>query len=295
VIHGFLVPELDGSVSETSNFALYRQSGIADRTHGAGRRILASVGGATQSANFPAIAADATKRGALVSSLLERVLSWGYDGVDVDWEFPSTSAQKAAFTLLLQEIYAAFKSASPDLVVTFGISTGYYLDYYDFAALRDASDFGIYFGYDWNNPANGPIVNGGTLTTAGGSLIQSSVKGALDFVFGRGYPADKLVLAIPFYSSSPASSWYAVRGAWLSGVQANGPYLPDAQYREVLLGGKWWTTPEAVTAKLDAVLQGSTSVLAGGAALRGVAFWEFGHEGGFTDLSDALRAWLESH
>jgi hypothetical protein len=292
LVHGFVAPDADGRIYESSNFTTYRQAGLVQLAHAAGKKILMSVGGATLSGALSAVAADSVKRGAMVTYLRARVQEWGYDGVDVDWEFPQNDADRSSFTLLMEELHQAVKSADASSLVMFGISTGYYLDYYDFAALDRVSDLALYFGYDWDNPANGPMRNTGTLTTKAGSSIESSAKGALEFILARGYPAQKLLLGMPFYSSAPTSYWYEVRAAWSSQVASSGPFVPDATYLEVFLDGKWWTTPEAITKKMDAVLEGRTSVLDGGTVLRGVGVWELGYEGGYGDLSTAVRAWL---
>src|SRR5207237_2882675 len=125
-----------------------------------------------------------------------------------------------------------------------GISPGYDLDDYDFPALAAVSDFAVLFGFDWNDPACGPIRNTGTLVISGGSVIENSVRGAVDHVLGNGYPAGKLLVALPFYSSTPGDSWYQIRDAW---AQA-GPLQPDPTYLETFLGGRWWTTPAAIAA-----------------------------------------------
>jgi hypothetical protein len=293
IAHGFLFPDADGRVLESPNFERYRREGIVERAHRAKKRIVASVGGATLSGSFAAVAASPEKRGALVKGLLAEVRACGYDGVDVDWEFPA-AADRAGFTALLRELHRAFKDASPDLVVMFGTSPGYFLDSYDFPALAAASDYAVCMGYDWNNPANGPMTSAARQWTAGGSVIEASARGALDLILERGYPAEKLLLGIPLYSPArapaPARSWFEVRERWLALDPA-----PEAASREALIDGAYWNTPRAIRAKLEAVLTRDGSVLAGGAVIGGVAVWELGHEGAAHDLTDAIRTWLDAH
>jgi hypothetical protein len=289
VVHGFLWPQPDGSVDEWPNFREYREAGLAARVHAAGRKIIASAGGATLSDNFSAVAADPVKRGRFVSDVVGRVVTWGYDGVDIDWEFPYDDVDKANLTTLMRELYGALKAISPSHVLMFGISTGYWIDYYDFPELARWADYGFYFGYDWNNPANGPMTHTGIQWTAADNQVESSARGVLDFILARGFPAAKLILGMPFYSSEPVQRWYEVRDAWARAA----PLVPHERYLEVNFLNRWWTTPEAIARKMDAVLKPSASVLTGGATLGGVGFWEFGYEGKVPDLSSAIRTWID--
>ncbi len=75
-----------------------------------GVKVIASIGGYTWSANFPGIAADATKRRRFAKSCSELIIKYNLDGIDIDWEFPGNRKQNGSyadlhnFTLLLQEI-----------------------------------------------------------------------------------------------------------------------------------------------------------------------------------------------
>lgn len=290
LVHAFVVPAANGTLTETGSFAAQRLAGIAGLAHAAGKQIIMSVGGATGSTAFAAMAASASARSAFISGLLARLRDWDYDGVDLDWEFPSNATERASFTRLAQELRATLSAASNRYILAFGISTGQALDYYDFPALAAVTDFGVYFGYDWNNPACGPMENTTSYTSNGGSTFNASVKGALNFILGRGYPASKLLIGIPFYSSSPSRSWFEVRGRW-----STGSFPIHPLYRESLIDGTWWTVPLGIEGKLDATLEPGLSVLTNQTTLGGLAIWELGHEGGYSDLSDAVADWLAAH
>jgi len=62
-----------------------------------------SVGGASHSTNFPAIAADDTLRLQFAGSGVQFMAANGFDGIDIDWEFPQ-AADSANFTALLQAL-----------------------------------------------------------------------------------------------------------------------------------------------------------------------------------------------
>ncbi|GMH70881.1 hypothetical protein TL16_g05514 [Triparma laevis f. inornata] len=80
------------------------------RTANPGLKIMASLGGWTLSAGFSTAAATPESRATLVESCLYLVERDGFDGIDLDWEYPGkagntndfTAADKDNFTLLLK-------------------------------------------------------------------------------------------------------------------------------------------------------------------------------------------------
>lgn len=56
--------------------------------HARGVRVLLSIGGWEDSGNFPSVAADAASRGRFARSCAAAISAFGFDGIDIDWEFP---------------------------------------------------------------------------------------------------------------------------------------------------------------------------------------------------------------
>lgn len=83
---------------------------FSDICHQNGVKFLPSIGGWTLSNNFPGIAADPIKRQTFAQSCVQLIDAFGFDGIDLDWEYPGyaphngTSQDKVNFTLLLQEV-----------------------------------------------------------------------------------------------------------------------------------------------------------------------------------------------
>ena len=81
--------------------------------HQAGVKILPSIGGWTLSNNFPAIAADPVKRQTFAQSCVSLIQTYGFDGIDLDWEYPGFPEHNGSpadffnFPLLLQDLRAA--------------------------------------------------------------------------------------------------------------------------------------------------------------------------------------------
>jgi chitinase len=66
-------------------------------------RTLISVGGASHSAYFPSAASNDAARQHFAQSCVQFMKQNGFDGIDIDWEYP-TAGQKQDFTALLAEL-----------------------------------------------------------------------------------------------------------------------------------------------------------------------------------------------
>lgn len=167
-----------------------------------------SIGGANDpgKSNWSTVLASPSARTNLVNNIYNYCVNYGYDGVDIDWEFPR-AADKANFTAFMTELYNKFKSPSSikgydgqPLEVSFYTSPGWYDDRYDFAALANVVDYCIQSGYDWGNPANAPLRNPGvTIESAAHYIFEASIDGFGKNVIARGFPPNKFILGLPMY------------------------------------------------------------------------------------------------
>lgn len=290
VIHAFYTADGAGNVIEASGSSTdaYRNAGLVDEVHAAGRRIVMSLGGANHSGPLKQVAKSPALRSTFVNNVVAKINEWGYDGVDLDLEFPWGGSEPQEHLDLMSALYAAVKANDPSDLVMFGVSPGYLLHYYEWSQLGAVSDYAFYFCYDWDMPANGPMRNPGqTLQMAdGGPTIEASCSGALNFIVSQGFAASQIIVGLPFYANGGAH-YSAIPAALKSAT-------PHADYMEVSDGnGGWWPTVASTEMKMDAVLDASKSVFDGGATAAGVGFWEWGYENPSSpDLSQAIKAKL---
>jgi hypothetical protein len=283
----FTLLNADGSLDLTYGSADVYRPYLITNAHARSCSVLMSVVG-----DFMTVTADANLRQTAATNIANALAAQGFDGVDFDWEWPNTVAERDNFTAFMQAVHSTLKARSPEYIVMFVQGPGFWLAGTDWIAVRDYSDLCFLIAYDWKNPANGPIRKPGSVQFLGlnGGSIEASVKGAVDYVIAHGYPESKIVVGLPFYSSDNRS-WFTGSPIW-STNRLGFLSSTDPDAREVNFDGAWWTSPDNMKQKMNALLDSRTTVLAGGRTVRGVGFWEIGHEAlARPELTGAIKAW----
>jgi GH18 family chitinase len=89
---------------------------IIELTKRHGTKVVLSIGGWETSNNFPQVSADPTKRANFAHWCIKHIQQYGFDGIDIDWEFPGykkhegTDQDRENFTIFLQTIRDSLQS-----------------------------------------------------------------------------------------------------------------------------------------------------------------------------------------
>jgi hypothetical protein len=284
LVEAFLLPSPSGEVRAANGLP---RRPLLREARRRGCRALVAVGGATvPGATFAALAAAPEARRRFADEVARFVVDAGYDGVDLDWEFPGPAERGLLVELVqavrrgLEAAFAAAGRAERPLVVV-GVTPGAHLEGYDFRALAPHVDDFIQFGYDFRNPALGPWASTATLWPDGAARpVEASVRGVASELLRRGVPRRKLVVALPLYAGD-GRPWVEVRAGALQAAATMHPLFLETPW-----DGTWITGPAALAAKVRKVVAGS-EIAGGGAA--GIALWQLGHQGPFHELTDAVR------
>ena len=159
-------------------------------------KVLLSIGG-WGSGRFSEMAADEQNRLSFAKDCQRVVQEYGLDGIDIDWEYPTSSAANISsspddtdnFTLLMRDIRQAI--GKDKLLTMASVASAKYVD---FRAILNDIDFVNIMSYDM---ANAPHHHS--------TLYRASISGRLtcdDAVKAHieaGVPAERLVMGMPFY------------------------------------------------------------------------------------------------
>ncbi|KAB8246301.1 hypothetical protein BDV35DRAFT_230595 [Aspergillus flavus] len=173
-------------------------------------KIYVSVGGWTFSDNdtvtqplFGEIAADATKRKTFASNTLKFLNTYGFDGIDIDWEYPGAGDRRGKprdtdnYVKLLADLRSTFDASGRKLGITFTAPSSYwYLKWFDLPGLLKYADWMNFMTYDlhgeWDRRnAIGSIVQAHTNLT--------NIKEAADLLWRVGTDPGKVVMGFGFY------------------------------------------------------------------------------------------------
>jgi|LSQX01.1.fsa_nt_gb chitinase len=178
-------------------------------------KTLISVGGWTWSGRFSDAALTDSSRTAFADSCLQFILQYGFDGLDLDWEYPVTgglpgnitrASDKQNFTLLLKKIRETFDARSAVdgreyLLTIAGGSGSWYVKNTEPGILHRYLDYAQIMTYDihahWDSYTdfNAPLYS----NTDPSPQNKWSADEAVKAWQNAGFPLHKLVLGIPFY------------------------------------------------------------------------------------------------
>ncbi|HYC40517.1 MAG TPA: glycoside hydrolase family 18 protein [Chitinophagaceae bacterium] len=203
------VPDVKFRMTNVVNYAFFEVNGsgqltvlnpttlatVINRSRANNAKIFVSIndGSGDGRTNFRNMAATAAGRNNFVRDVMNKVRQYGFDGVDVDWEFPTTAdGTDATFTLLMKELSDSLHRDG-QFYLTAAITAGKYA-----GGIRDAIRNEIFAYVDWFN-----IMAYDDFSTtvpyrhhSDYALAQTCLNYWLNT---RGMPRSKCVLGLPAY------------------------------------------------------------------------------------------------
>lgn len=281
-------------------------------------RTLISVGGWTWSSRFPGVVGTRESRERFAASCVEFVCKYGFDGVDIDWEYPSGDTQKKDFTLLIGELKrqldARGQADGRNYLLTIAAPAGRSLygnieldvidEYIDWINIMT---YDFHGGWDSMTNFNSPLYADSGDPSPWWSREELNVDATVRGYLASGVPAMKLVVGVPFYGRG----WEGVpdinhglfqqaggvpQGTWEPGVfdykdlKANYLGKGYTRYWSDDAGVPWLFSPEAgvmityddpqsIRAKADYIRDNRVG---------GAMIWELSCDDGSNDLIDSL-------
>jgi chitinase len=198
IIHAFAWPDSDGHI--------HGYSGVPDpvlisTVHNGGGKISIGLGGYGNSDGFHRVSANWTVRKTFAGTLTYFLTNNGYDGVDIDWEWPTTVAERESLVSLVRDIRSAFDEVDSSMIITMAVPTSNWSgQWLNFPALLPYVNWFNAMTYDfhgsWTNHAghNAPLY-------APPTDVDGCVDQGIQYLqVTRGIPRGKLVMGLPFYA-----------------------------------------------------------------------------------------------
>lgn len=184
-----------------------------------------SIGGGGQSDSFSDIAASALLRKVFINNIIEVINTYGFDGVDIDWEVPK-AAEKANFTLLMKELYAAVKANNPNHLVTAAIGGGKWQPpCYDLVNSQQYMDYINMMTYGMVNEAGRSHCALHKSTTfaditnkIGKTLGSCSIEESVVIYNSYGIPNNKIIIGLSFYGMKQKRTYDSTSSTWSAWV-----------------------------------------------------------------------------
>ncbi|KAL9326108.1 hypothetical protein ACSQ67_006753 [Phaseolus vulgaris] len=212
------------SSSNAAQFSSFTQT--VQQKNPSVKTLLSIGGGASNPSTFSAMASQSSSRKSFIDSSIQQARSNNFHGVDLDWEYPSSSSDMQNLGLLAREFRTSLISEGRNsgkapllLTAAFFYSSNYYSLDYPAKAINESFDFINVMAYDFHGPnwfPNRTAPPAGLYFQRNSGAYQVSGDLGIRSWIAAGVAAQKLALGIPYYG-------YAWR---LVNANNNGLYAP---------------------------------------------------------------------
>ncbi|CAK7203686.1 Chitinase 4 [Sporothrix eucalyptigena] len=169
-------------------------------------KVLLSIGGYSNSGNFAVPASKHEDRVRFAQTALQHVKNLGFDGIDIDWEYPQNATEAANYVALLAEVRKALDVYGQQMQYHFELTVACpagpdNFQKLDVPAMDRYLDFWNLMSYDfagtWSSVAGHQANIYPHQTNAGITPCSAAV--AVHYYQSRGVATNKIVLGLPLY------------------------------------------------------------------------------------------------
>ncbi|KXT00943.1 hypothetical protein AC579_5184 [Pseudocercospora musae] len=257
-------------------------------------KVILSIGGWSYSNNFVGAAATTTNRQNFASTAVKFLMDLGFDGLDIDWEYPANSAQASDWVALLKatrqalDAYAATLPNHPHFLLTVACPAGpSNYEKLDIPGMDQYLDFWNLMAYDFSGSFSTVAAHASNLypSVLNTNSTPFSTDAAVQYYLSHGVNPRKLLLGLPLYghqfvgTQGPGLPYTGIGpGSWENGIW-DYKALPETGAKvhyDSVIGASWsydtntqtmvsYDTPEMAEQKLQYIYQNN---------LGGAMWWE---------------------
>jgi hypothetical protein len=174
ICYAFAIPGTDGNIGSVDGGSVLTD--LVNRAHAANVKVLLSIGGwltsSPSNTPFEAISTNPTAINNLANACANLITKYNLDGIDLDWEYPTTKARWNSVATVLGTRFHSMGKLFTAAVSESASNNG---DHYDNVSMLDLVNIMCY----------------------GGDALASS---SIAYWTSRGVPQSKRMLGVPFYS-----------------------------------------------------------------------------------------------
>lgn len=273
-------------------------------------KTILSVGG-WGAGGFSEMASTQETRKIFVDSILNAIEKYGFAGIDLDWEYPTSSVagiasspeDKVNFTLLLQDLRDAFSNNKPDTILTIAVGAST-MKYMECEKVSKLLDYFHIMTYDYMDTKNNTATHHTNLYP---SKYQPNISAhqAVDAFVRAGVEKEKIVIGGAFYGrittvsgtdlpigkpgTSPITqgiSYTKLHNEYLNNPEYTYHFDEEARAPWLFGNSKFITFDSVISLQEKCQYVRSQN-------LSGFMFWELGSDETFT-LLDAIHAAIQN-
>ncbi|HZQ34703.1 MAG TPA: glycoside hydrolase family 18 protein [Dehalococcoidia bacterium] len=196
VAHFSVAPLPDGTLAPPT-WGPFPDPALVTAAHAAGAAIVLVVGDdRPQTAQSFAAVVQPALRPAFVAAVVAAVAADGYDGVDLDWEFPQSAGQRDGLSALVAALRTAL---GPGRTLSLSLpASAFWGDWFDVGLLTPNVDWFGVMTYALSGPSWDEYADNNAALFSGRDG-EASADAAVHYYRSRGVPPEKLLVGLPFF------------------------------------------------------------------------------------------------